>query len=182
MDPLIPCGQAAPDFELPDLDGAPRRLSELRGRIALLNFWSAECPWAAHADEQLQGYLERWKEQVVLWTIAANANEPLDLVKQVAKNAAWQWCCKTTSARQPTVSAPKPHPTCFWWTGGVSCVTRARSITALSAKNTPRSSTRATPSRRCWRAPRLIPLQHRPTAACLCATAKQRSANVCKIG
>jgi hypothetical protein len=34
-------GQAFPDFQLPDLDGGSRRLSDLRGRkVLLLNFAS----------------------------------------------------------------------------------------------------------------------------------------------
>lgn len=84
MDPLIPNGQPAPDFELPDLNGARHRLSHLRGKIVLLNFWSAECPWAERADRELQAYLAQWEDKMALWTIAPNANEPPELLKQVA--------------------------------------------------------------------------------------------------
>ena len=38
-------GRMAPDFELTDLDGAPIRLAELRGRPVIVNFWaSGACP------------------------------------------------------------------------------------------------------------------------------------------
>ncbi len=33
----------APDFSLPDIDGAPHTLSDLRGNIVLLNFWATYC-------------------------------------------------------------------------------------------------------------------------------------------
>ena len=36
---MIETGQEAPDFELPDQDGAPVRLSELRGRRVVLYFY-----------------------------------------------------------------------------------------------------------------------------------------------
>lgn len=41
--PAPPVGEPAPDFELPDLDGSPHRLSEWRGRVVVLNFWATWC-------------------------------------------------------------------------------------------------------------------------------------------
>ncbi len=34
----------APDFTLPDVDGQPVRLRELRGKLVFLNFWATWCP------------------------------------------------------------------------------------------------------------------------------------------
>ena len=68
-------GQPAPDFSLPDLSGQSHRLSDCRGRIAIVNFWSAECPWAERADRELLSYLRGREEQVSLLPIAANAHE-----------------------------------------------------------------------------------------------------------
>jgi hypothetical protein len=72
-------GQPAPDFSLPDLSGTTNsliRLSDCRGRIAVVNFWSAECPWAERADRELLSYLHEHEGRLALLTIAANANEP----------------------------------------------------------------------------------------------------------
>jgi len=60
-------------------------LSDFRGRIVILNFWSAECPWAERADRELLSYLQGWGDRVVLLTIAANTNEPDELLAAAAR-------------------------------------------------------------------------------------------------
>jgi peroxiredoxin len=37
-------GNIAPDFTLPDLNGDPVSLSDLRGQVVLINFWATWCP------------------------------------------------------------------------------------------------------------------------------------------
>ncbi|MEQ1565484.1 MAG: TlpA disulfide reductase family protein [Myxococcota bacterium] len=41
--PIATVGKQAHDFDLPDLDGNPIRLSDYRGRPVVLNFWSTWC-------------------------------------------------------------------------------------------------------------------------------------------
>lgn len=81
---MISNHQPAPDFRLPDLDGIMHHLRENRGQITILNFWSAECPWTERADHELMTYLQDWGERVTLWSIASNANESPDQLRQVA--------------------------------------------------------------------------------------------------
>jgi peroxiredoxin len=81
---MISNHQPAPDFQLPDLKGVMHHLQSNRGRITVINFWSAECPWAKRADQGLLSYLQNWGEAVMLWSIASNANEPPDLLRRVA--------------------------------------------------------------------------------------------------
>jgi len=84
MDTLIRTHQPAPDFSLPDLDGKFHRLRDCRGRVAVLNFWSAECPHAARADSELLVLMKTWGERVTLLQIAANINEPEELLRRTA--------------------------------------------------------------------------------------------------
>jgi peroxiredoxin len=84
MDTVIQVGEEAPDFALPDLQGKVHRLSKQRGRLVVVNFWSAECPWAERADQTLLEDLHHWGEAVQLWPIASNANESPSLVERVA--------------------------------------------------------------------------------------------------
>ena len=85
MDTVIQTGALAPDFTLPDLDGKTHQLKDFRGKITVINFWSAECPWAKRADEEILPMLATWGEEVVLLSIASNANESHE---QIAEEAA----------------------------------------------------------------------------------------------
>jgi thiol-disulfide isomerase/thioredoxin len=91
MDTLIEIGKPAPDFTLKDLAGKEHRLADYRGRIALVNFWSAECPWTRRVDLDLLPRLAGWGERTLLLEVASNANEPLELLRGEAaeRNLAW---------------------------------------------------------------------------------------------
>jgi len=81
---VLTTNQPAPEFTLPDLNGKEHALRDYRGRVVVLNFWSAECPHAARADGELTGYLQSWGSRVSLISIASNVSEPIQLLEQVA--------------------------------------------------------------------------------------------------
>ncbi len=85
MDPVISVGRPAPPFRLPDLDGGWHTLEGCRGRTAVVNFWSAECPWSERADQELLSRLRAWGEAVALLPVASNANEPPRLLREVSR-------------------------------------------------------------------------------------------------
>jgi len=84
MDTVIKTGEPAPDFSLPDLNGEVHNLKDALGKIVVVNFWSAECPWAERADGQILTMMEDWEEEVLLLPIASNANEPIEDLVRVA--------------------------------------------------------------------------------------------------
>jgi thiol-disulfide isomerase/thioredoxin len=80
----MPLNQSAPDFELQDLHGIHHRLSDHRGKVVVINFWSAECPHSERTDHYIISLMERWNGEVELLSIAANRNESLQLLELVA--------------------------------------------------------------------------------------------------
>jgi peroxiredoxin len=75
----------APGFTLPDLEGKLISLEDYRGQIVVLNFWSAECPWAERADKEISAMLEDWGGKVTILSIASNANEPIKMLNKAAE-------------------------------------------------------------------------------------------------
>ncbi|MCC6189462.1 MAG: redoxin domain-containing protein [Anaerolineales bacterium] len=67
----------APDFTLPIVDGGRLSLSDLRGFIVIVNFWSAECAWSRRGDVLLVYRALTWETRGVrVVGVAANVNEP----------------------------------------------------------------------------------------------------------
>ncbi len=77
--------QPAPDFTLPDLDRRIHMLNDYRGRIAIVNFWSAECPHSERFDADITACLAQWGADVALLSVASNANEPDGMLAAVAR-------------------------------------------------------------------------------------------------
>jgi len=76
--------QTAPEFTLPDMDGRIHMLSDYRGQIVIVNFWSAECPHSERFDGDITTWLPDWGEDVVLLSVASNANESDEMLKAAA--------------------------------------------------------------------------------------------------
>jgi peroxiredoxin len=77
--------QPAPDFEIPDVEGNFHHSCDYRGKIVIINFWSAECPHSARTDGVILDLLERWNGEVELLSIDANRNESVQMVEEAAK-------------------------------------------------------------------------------------------------
>ena len=69
-------GKPAPDFALKDLDGKEHKLSDLKGRIVVLEWTNQECPYVRrHQDgpKTMQKTLEKFKDKGVSW-LAINSS------------------------------------------------------------------------------------------------------------
>ena len=78
--------QPAPDFELPDQGGSLHRLSDYRGKIVIVNFWSCECPHSERTDRSTLACLVQWGAEVELLSVAANRSESISSVAEVCKS------------------------------------------------------------------------------------------------
>lgn len=68
-------GQPAPDFELQDLSGKTYKLSELKGKTVVLEWYNPECPFVEHAynNGPLKGLAEKSKDNLVWLNINSGA-------------------------------------------------------------------------------------------------------------
>lgn len=86
MDSVAIVGREAPAFELTDLSGEPFHLHQERGKLVVLIFWSAECPWSKSSDERLARMNSEWEsDELVLVRVASNANEDPDHLERTAR-------------------------------------------------------------------------------------------------
>jgi peroxiredoxin len=74
--------QPALDFELYDRQGDLHALNAYRGKIVIVNFWSAECVHSERTDRWIVSQFAEWGSDVELLPIAANANESPESVDQ----------------------------------------------------------------------------------------------------
>ena len=77
--------EPVPDFELPDLHGRLHHLSDYRGRIVIVNFWSCECPHSERTDKAIMSMFVQWQDDVSMLTIASNRNETAEDVANVSE-------------------------------------------------------------------------------------------------
>ncbi|MCL4528977.1 MAG: redoxin domain-containing protein [Chloroflexi bacterium] len=82
---IVQINESAPDFELPDINGNLHRLSQYRGKIVIINFWSCECPHSERADHALMSMFVQWREDVVMLSIASNRSESIQSMEEAAK-------------------------------------------------------------------------------------------------
>lgn len=82
---MININQPVPDFELPAVEGRLYCLSNHRGKIVIVNFWSCECPQSERTDRAIISMFVQWHDDVVLLTIASNRNESIEAIKAVAE-------------------------------------------------------------------------------------------------
>lgn len=71
-------GFQAPDFSLQSIQGDSVRLSDLRGKVIILNFWASWCPPCRYEMPTLQNLYQQYQHQdVVLLTINVTAQDSL---------------------------------------------------------------------------------------------------------
>ncbi len=75
--------QTAPSFTLPDLQKRKHNLGEWRGRVVVLEFWSAECESCERADMGLSKMQNELGDQMT-WVVIAAAQESSGLVQRIS--------------------------------------------------------------------------------------------------
>jgi thiol-disulfide isomerase/thioredoxin len=67
-------------YQLTDLDGAPIRLSDLRGKAVWINFWASWCPPCQQETPIIRDLAERYRDAgLVVVAIAVQETSPADI-------------------------------------------------------------------------------------------------------
>ncbi|GAB4494457.1 MAG: hypothetical protein Fur0016_19120 [Anaerolineales bacterium] len=103
----------APDFFLPDLSGKVHRLSDYRGKIVVVNFWSAECPWSEQSDSEIQKASEAWQGRVFILRVASNAHETDEMLRDASHARGLDIILKDSAAQVADLYEAQTTPHCF---------------------------------------------------------------------
>ena len=66
----------APDFTLPTLAGESVRLSDLEGRLVVLNFWATWCPPCIKEMPSLERLGDRFRDRVTVLAVSLDMGNP----------------------------------------------------------------------------------------------------------
>lgn len=78
-------GKVAPDFTITTFDGGKLTLSELRGKVVLLNFWASWCPPCRAEAPNMEGVWQDYRDQGVIFVgvdIQDTESEARDFLQQ----------------------------------------------------------------------------------------------------
>lgn len=79
-----PSAQPAPDFTLTTLDGAPLRLSDLRGKVVFINLWATWCPPCREELPSMERFYKQYKDRGVEILAVSEDTDPAAVRRMVA--------------------------------------------------------------------------------------------------
>ncbi len=83
---MLKVGTQAPEFQLDNIDGNPVSLSDLRGKIVLLDFWYIGCAPCVKAENDIDKLMLELKRQDVILIGINCINNQAQLRKHLKKN------------------------------------------------------------------------------------------------
>ena len=67
--------EMAPNFELPDLQGNPRKLSSLRGKYVIIDFWGSWCVWCIRGFPAMKDVYAKYKDDLEIFGVDCQDSE-----------------------------------------------------------------------------------------------------------
>ncbi|MGM9714329.1 MAG: TlpA family protein disulfide reductase [Prevotella sp.] len=68
-------GCEAPDFTLKDINGQDLKLSSLRGKYVILDFWGSWCIWCIRGIPEMKKYYDKYKDKMEILGVDCNDTE-----------------------------------------------------------------------------------------------------------
>ena len=109
----VSVGSIAPDFELKSITGNMVKLSDLKGKYVVIDFWGAWCYWCMKGVPQMKEAYAKYKDKVEF--IGVDVRDKEDVWKStVAKNEMnWVHVMNLTTADVPVLYGVSGYPTKF---------------------------------------------------------------------
>ena len=85
----VEAGEMAPDFELPNLEGKPTKLSSLRGKYVIIDFWGAWCIWCVRGIPNMKEAYNKYKDQMEI--LGVDCRDTEDKWKAAVKEHELPW-------------------------------------------------------------------------------------------
>ena len=85
----VEAGEMAPDFELPDLQGNPTKLSSLRGKYVVIDFWGAWCIWCVRGIPNMKEAYNKYKDKMEI--LGVDCRDTEDKWKAAVKEHELPW-------------------------------------------------------------------------------------------
>ena len=83
-------GNVAPDFALKGLDGNVVRLSDLRGKPVLINFWATWCPPCKEEMPTLQAAYQKYRDQGTVF-LGVDLKEDAGTIQDFVQKNGYRW-------------------------------------------------------------------------------------------
>ncbi len=83
-------GKAAPDFTLKTVDGQTLRLSDLRGKAVVINFWATWCPPCRQEMPDIEKAYQKYKERGVVF-LGIDMKEDRATVQDYVQKNGYHW-------------------------------------------------------------------------------------------
>jgi len=97
LPPVPEVGRLAPDFTLPDLEGNSVTLSDFRGKVVFINFWTQWCPPCRAEMPEIEALYQEYKDKdvvvigvdILVWEILKGYDE--SDVRQYVQQGGYSW-------------------------------------------------------------------------------------------
>jgi len=82
-------GNVAPDFTLNDINGKPLKLSSLKGKYVVLDFWGSWCGWCIKGFPEMKNYYNKYKGKFEI--LGIDCGDTQDKWKEAVKKNELPW-------------------------------------------------------------------------------------------
>jgi thiol-disulfide isomerase/thioredoxin len=81
----LPKEDNGPNWTVTDLDGNPHSLKDYRGKVVILDFWYASCPWCMKSMPDVKAIAEQYKDKPVV-VLGMNTDANVAVAQSVVKS------------------------------------------------------------------------------------------------